>query len=96
LFLHFLLNDRLFFYLTQKSQKSQKFFVLRTLLLSCSFFYCPAKIKEIKEIFRFALYAQPVPEALSFISFISAGLKILCAACAEGTFCDFREFLCDL
>ncbi len=34
-------------------------------------------MKEIKEIFRFALYAQPVPEALSFISFISAGLKIL-------------------
>ena len=75
-------------------------------------------MKEIKEIFRFAccaqpvpealsvisvnfcvpyiLCAQPVPEALSFISFISAGLKILCAACAGGTFCDFREFLCDL
>ena len=84
------------FNLTQKSQKSQKFYVLRTLLLSCSFLYCPAEIKEIKEIFRFALCAQPVPEALSFISFISAGLEILCAACAEGTFCDFREFLCDL
>ena len=27
------------FYLTQKSRKSQKFFVLRTLLLSCSFFF---------------------------------------------------------
>ena len=51
------------------SQKSQKFsFVLRTLLLSCSFFNCPAEIKEIKEIFRFALYAQPVPKALSVIS----------------------------
>ena len=52
-------------------------------------------MKEIKEIFRFALCAQPVPKALSVISFISAGLEILCAACAEGTFCDFREFLCD-
>ena len=30
-------------------------------------------MKEIKEIFRFALCAQPVPEALSVISFISAG-----------------------
>ena len=55
-------------------------------------FYCPAEIKEIKEIFRFALCAQPVLEALSFISFISAGLEILCAACAGGTFCDFRDF----
>ena len=34
-----------------------------------------SQIKEIKEIFRFACCAQPVPEALSFISFISAGLK---------------------
>ena len=58
-------------------------------------FYCPAEIKEIKEIFRFAYCAQPVPKALSVISFISAGLEILCAACAEGTFCDFREFLCE-
>ena len=111
LFLHFLLTDRLFFYLTQKSQKSQKFYVLRTLLLS-------RRNERNKGNFRFTLYAQPVPkalsvisvnfcvpyilcaqpvpEALSFISFISAGLKILCAACAEGTFCDFREFLCDL
>ena len=32
------------------------------------FFYCPAEMKEIKEIFRFTLYAQPVPEALSVIS----------------------------
>ena len=48
-----------------------------------------SQIKEIKEIFRFAYCAQPVPEALSVISFISAGLEILCAACAEGTFCDF-------
>ena len=53
------------------SQKSQKFFVLRTLLLSCSFFNCPAEIKEIKEIFRFACCAQPVPKALSVISVIS-------------------------
>jgi hypothetical protein len=49
-------------------------------------------MKEIKEIFRFALCAQPVPEALSVISFISAGLKIRCAACAGGTFCDFLYF----
>ena len=61
-------------------------------------FCCPAEIKEIKEVFRFALCAQPVPEALSVISFISAGqknsaeLKIQCAACAEGTFCDFSDF----
>ena len=27
-----------------------------------------SQIKEIKEIFRFALYAQPVPKALSVIS----------------------------
>ena len=51
-----------------------------------------SQMKEIKEIFRFAYCAQPVPEALSVISFISAGLEILCAACAEGTFCDFRDF----
>ena len=57
-----------------------------------------SQMKEIKEIFRFALCAQPVPEALSVISFISAGqknsagLKIQCAACAEGTFCDFSDF----
>ena len=68
-------------------KKSQKFFVLRTLQSHTDhtdltdFFYCPAEIKEIKEIFRFALCAQPVPEALSFISFISAGLEILCARC---------------
>ena len=49
-------------------------------------------MKEIKEILRFALCAQPVPKALSVISFISAGLEILCAACAGGTFCDFRDF----
>ena len=66
-------------------------------------------MKEIKEIFRFTLYAQPVPEALSVISVRSAlplatggtqeflcALHTLCAACAGGTFCDFREFLCDL
>ena len=34
-------------------------------------FCCPAEIKEIKEIFRFALCAQPVPKALSVISVIS-------------------------
>ena len=28
------------------SQKSQKFFVLRTLLLSCSFFIVPQKLKK--------------------------------------------------
>ena len=48
-----------------------------------------SQMKEIKEIFRFAYCAQPVPKALSVISFISAGLEILCAACAGGTFCDF-------
>ena len=48
-----------------------------------------SQMKEIKEILRFALCAQPVPEALSVISFISAGLEILCAVCAGGTFCDF-------
>ena len=49
---------------------------------------CPAEIKEIKEIYASLICAQPVPKALSvisvnscvtiivsFISFISAGLK---------------------
>ena len=49
--------------ITEIFRPSDSFIVLK-------FFYCPAEIKEIKEIFRFALYAQPVPEALSFISFI--------------------------
>ena len=55
-------------------------------------------MKEIKEIIASLIRAQPVPEALSVISFISAGqknsaeLKIQCAACAEGTFCDFSDF----
>ena len=44
-------------------------------------------MKEIKEIFRFALCAQPVPEALSVISFISAGQQKLC-----GT----TKFLCEI
>ena len=35
-------------------------------------------MKEIKEIIASLICAQPVPEALSVISFISAGQKKLC------------------
>ena len=37
-------------------------------------FCCPAEMKEIKEIIASLICAQPVPTALSVISFISAGL----------------------
>ena len=47
--------------ITEILRPSDSFIVLK-------FFYCPAEMKEIKEIFRFTLYAQPVPEALSVIS----------------------------
>ena len=85
------------FYLTQKSLKSQKFYVLRTLQshtdhTDLTDFLLSRRNERNKGNFRFTLYAQPVPEALSVISFISAGLEILCAACAGGTFCDFRDF----
>ena len=79
--------------LTQIFTEITEIFVLRTILShtdlsdftdflsSSGLFNCPAEMKEIKEIFRFALCAQPVPKALSFISFISAGLKNLCDLC---------------
>ena len=44
-------------------------------------FDCPAEIKEIAEIFASLICAQPVPKALSFISFISAGLKKSVSIC---------------
>jgi hypothetical protein len=43
------------------------------------FFVSPAEIAEIAEISASLFCAQPVPEALSFISFISAGQKQLSA-----------------
>ena len=81
--------------LSRRNERNKRNFSLRSLCAACA---GGAEMKEIKEIFRFALCAQPVPEALSVISFISAGqknsagLKIQCAACAEGTFCDFSDF----
>ena len=84
-------------------KKSHKFFVLRTLQshtdhTDLTDFLLSRRNERNKGNFRFTLYAQPVPEALSVISFISAGLEILCAACAEGTFFYFLYltfvFLC--
>ena len=43
--------------------------------LSYSQYNSPAEIKEIWEIIAALIGVQPVPEALSLISFISAGLK---------------------
>ena len=40
-------------------------------------------MKEIKEIIASLICAQPVPTALSMISFISAGHKLICAICVS-------------